>query len=966
METKKIGENIYEIPKENKMHVPGRILASEKILKAIQQDKSLEQVKNVAQLKGIQEYSLALADCHQGYGFCIGGVAAFDLDEGVITPGGIGFDINCIGKESRILTEHGYFKKIKHFEGKHPKTNLPHLIKKAKRRGNANILLFMNKKAQKINKIKTTSHVQISATDDHPIFTKNGMKEVSQIKEGEEILLYPFEGVPYKKPKRQLLISEKDIDRLERSFTSKLQIKKKLRELELLPLYSDNEKIPYLLKIMGFLFGDGSISLNKKTGDTQIGFYGKNKDLQTIQKDLNSVGFKASIYSRERSHNLNSEYGSFFFTRTEDFMKNSSNSLALLLHLLGTPIGEKSKQDYAVPEWILKSPLWYKRLFLASLFGAEMSSPKTLTNNKFNLYGLVYSLNKRDKQHGLQFINQISSLLEDFGVRNTLIKTREDHLNGMKSTRFRLLVHGTSENLIEFFKKINYEYNLKKRKLANAAIVWLKKKENVIALREKSSQRAKKMRKEGCSKNQIIETVSGQYVNQRFIERSLYEGRKTASRIAYCFISFSEFVKQACYGQEGFVWDSIESIKKEEYNDFVYDFTMDNEEHNFIANNVVVSNCGVRLLKTNLRKKEILSRQQEIVEAMYKKIPSGVGRGSTFNMTKDQLTAVLEGGAQELIKRGFGTKEDYLHTEEEGKLPADATKVSQRARKRGIGQLGTLGAGNHFLEIQYVQDIFDKHTAQAFGLELDQVVVMIHCGSRGLGHQVASDYIKKMEAEYGFESLPDRELINAPIKSPLGKEYLLAMGAAANFAFANRQLITHWTREELSYLFPQSKVDVLYDVCHNIAKIEPYIINRQEKKVCVHRKGATRSLGIGRKEIPKTYREKGQPVLIPGSMGTASYVLVGSKKAEELTFGSTVHGAGRIKSRSKAIKELKGEEIKQTLHESGIEVKSGSLKSLAEEAPQAYKDIDEVVKTVDELGISRKVARLKPLIVIKG
>ncbi|MBU0959179.1 MAG: RtcB family protein [Nanoarchaeota archaeon] len=378
-------------------------------------------------------------------------------------------------------------------------------------------------------------------------------------------------------------------------------------------------------------------------------------------------------------------------------------------------------------------------------------------------------------------------------------------------------------------------------------------------------------------------------------------------------------------------------------------------------------NCGVRLLRTNLKKKDIQKRQKEIVDALYRKIPSGVGRGSKFQMTKDELKKILEGGAPYMVSKGYGEKEDYLHMEEEGRiLGADASKVSDRAIQRGIGQLGTLGAGNHFLEVQYVEGIYDKKIAKAYGLEKDQVTIMIHCGSRGLGHQIASDYIRLMENEYGFKDLPDRELINAPIKSKLGKDYFAAMAAAANFAFSNRQLITHWIREEMKCLFPKSKTEVVYDVCHNIAKYEKHIVGGESQEVCVHRKGATRSFGKGRKEIPKTYRDVGQPVIIPGSMGTSSYVLVGTKKSEELTFGSTVHGAGRVKSRSKALHEFRGETVKEDLRKRGIEIKSGSWKSIAEEAPEVYKDIDEVVRTVDELGISKKVVRLKPLIVVKG
>ena len=374
-------------------------------------------------------------------------------------------------------------------------------------------------------------------------------------------------------------------------------------------------------------------------------------------------------------------------------------------------------------------------------------------------------------------------------------------------------------------------------------------------------------------------------------------------------------------------------------------------------------NCGVRLLRTNLKKKDILKKQKEVVEALYRKIPSGVGRGSKFNMTREELKRIMKGGAKYIVEKGYGEKQDYLHMEEEGCLQsANPEKVSDRAMKRGIGQLGTIGAGNHFLEVQFVDEVFDGKIAKAFGLKKNQVVIMIHCGSRGLGHQVASDYIKSMEDEYGIENLPDRELINAPIKSELGKNYLGAMAAAANFAFANRQMITHWIREEMKYLFPKSEVEVVYDICHNIAKFEKH----GEKEFLVMRKGATRSFGKGRIEIPVTYRKIGQPIIIPGSMGTSSYVLVGTKKAEELTFASTAHGAGRVMSRHTATKTKTGEKVKEDLEKSGILVRSGSMKGLSEEMPEAYKDVDEVVKTSDDLGIGRIVAKLRPLVVVKG
>ncbi len=378
-------------------------------------------------------------------------------------------------------------------------------------------------------------------------------------------------------------------------------------------------------------------------------------------------------------------------------------------------------------------------------------------------------------------------------------------------------------------------------------------------------------------------------------------------------------------------------------------------------------NCGVRLLRTNLAKPDIMARQKEVVEALYRKIPSGVGRGSKLKLTRRELDSVLEGGAPYIVGKGYGSREDYLHLEEEGCMRgADVGKVSQRAKERGIGQLGTLGAGNHFLEVQVISEIYDDGVAQALGLTEGQIMIMIHCGSRGFGHQVASDYIKQMEREYGIEHLPDRELIYAPIKSQLGKDYFAAMAAAMNFAFANRQVITHWTREEMRYLFPTVTVETIYDVCHNIAKFEEYVIDGQRRTVCVHRKGATRSFGAGRDEIPAAYRDVGQPVIIPGSMGTASFLLVGTRESEELTFGSCAHGAGRVMSRKAALRILRGEEVQKRLESKGIAVRAGGWKSIAEEAPEAYKDIDEVIEVMHELNISRKVAMMVPLTVVKG
>jgi len=377
-------------------------------------------------------------------------------------------------------------------------------------------------------------------------------------------------------------------------------------------------------------------------------------------------------------------------------------------------------------------------------------------------------------------------------------------------------------------------------------------------------------------------------------------------------------------------------------------------------------NCSVRLLRTNLIREDFKGREKEVLHSLFRSVPSGVGRGSKLKIDRKDLDEVLVGGAQWAVGKGYGKKEDYLHIEEEGKLEgADPSAVSQRAKSRGLSQLGSLGAGNHFLDVLFVDEVFDEKIAEVFGLNKGQVVILIHCGSRGLGHQVASDYIELMEKEFGYPDF-DRELVNAPIKSELGKKYFGAMAAAANFAFANKQMITHWIRECLSHEFPKFEAEVVYDICHNIAKFEKHIIDGVEREVLIMRKGATRSFGPGRKEIPSDYRKVGQPVLIPGSMGTPSYVLCGTKKAEEISFGSTAHGAGRSKSRSQAHRDMNFAEAKKEMESRGVFVESGTQKGLIEESPFSYKDIEEVVRISDEAGIGKKIARLVPFLVMIG
>jgi tRNA-splicing ligase RtcB len=384
-------------------------------------------------------------------------------------------------------------------------------------------------------------------------------------------------------------------------------------------------------------------------------------------------------------------------------------------------------------------------------------------------------------------------------------------------------------------------------------------------------------------------------------------------------------------------------------------------------------NCGVRLLASHLDQEEIEPFREDLMTALFQSCPSGLGGDGRVRVDKRQLDRLLVEGASWGRKRGLASREDVEHTEESGSLPgADPSKVSNRAKERGMSQVGSLGSGNHFLELDVVQEVYDPETAEVFGLREGQVVVQIHCGSRGFGHQVCDDYVKSLQSavsKYNI-ALPSRQLVCAPINSAEGKAYYGAMACAVNYAFVNRQVLAMGAREAFERVLAGKVRDFslhqLYDVAHNIAKFEEHEVDGQIKTLCVHRKGATRCFPPGHAGVPAAYRDVGQPVLVPGSMGTASYVLVGQEKAMELTFGSTCHGAGRTMSRTQARKKVWGQDLRDELEEGGIVVRASSMKGLAEEAPQAYKDVSRVVETVHGLGIAHKVVRLEPLGVIKG
>ena len=609
-----------------------------------------------------------------------------------------------------------------------------------------------------------------------------------------------------------------------------------------------------------------------------------------------------------------------------------------------------------------------------------MSTPGTLTGYGYNFYCPTVSMNKTTNciDNGRKFLEDIAETLLEFGVSSHAISERKEFVNekGLISHRLRLMISDKPENLVKLYAKIGFEYNEDRAFLASVASGYLSLKNSIIKeKREVASLVPALAESNGWSKSALCDYFRSPYITDRFIERSLYEHRKQTPRMwgGRC-PTFYEFLKTATdgLGRSGMVWERVKSITEIDYDDWVYDFTVAHEHHNFIANGFVVSNCGVRLVKTDLTEAEVKPRLKDLVYGLYNDIPAGVGSKGDIRISEKEERKLLAEGARWVVEHGYGRSEDLDYTEERGEIRgADPDAVSQRAYERGKAQSGTLGSGNHFLEVQVIDEIYDEAAAKVFGLEAGQVTIMIHSGSRGLGYQVCDEYSRDMIkclAKYNI-SVPDRQLACVPVNSPEGKAYIGAMRCAANYAWANRQCLMHLTRRVFEKIFSKREdelgMDLIYDVAHNIGKLEKYYIDGKEKLLFVHRKGATRAFPPEHPELPPKYKKIGQPVIIPGDMGRNSYLLVGTKKAEE-TFFSTCHGAGRVLSRSAAISRCRGRSIARELETKGIIVMSSTRDTLAEEAPEAYKDVNEVVNVVHNAGISKRVSRMRPLGVIKG
>ncbi|MFQ6049726.1 MAG: RtcB family protein, partial [Candidatus Paceibacterales bacterium] len=589
---KKLSDWLWEIPKSfrSDMRVPARIYVSEKMLEDVFRDRSIGQLVNIATLPGIVKYSLAMPDMHEGYASPIGGVAAIRISDGVISPG------VCLKGNTKVLHSLGYYLPIKEFEGNKPSEEVRCAGFKGKDMEEGSISRFFKIKTNPhILKVVTKTGRKVEATPDHPFYTPKGMTKLEELNARDKIALYPFQGIEYQSPSDRVLVNKREIKEKAKGLNQNPaghgieQIINRLKEKNLLPLKTNSSQFPYLLKIMGYALGDGTMYFESKRKRGQICFHGKPEDLKQVQKDIKKVGFRTTkILSRKRNHTIKTPYSLYRFSNTEYSLRVGSSSLVLLLWVLGMPIGNKTNQDWVLPSWLFELPLWQKRLFLAAFFGAELSSPKTVTNHGFNFYSPVLGINKNEKyiKSGRRFLIQIAKILEEFGIKKRRVIQRKDYINNKNkvSYRIRLTLSSKPQNLINLWGKIGYEYHREKQFLANLAVHFIKSKQKFIE--SKILSRGIKSRK-GLVKFQKSQID--------FLRNLIKKGGKNLARpFVGQFPIFKEFIKIATkrLGKSGMVWDEIERIEKVPFRGYVYDFTVNHPDHNFIANNFVVSNCG--------------------------------------------------------------------------------------------------------------------------------------------------------------------------------------------------------------------------------------------------------------------------------------------------------------------------------------------------------------------------------------
>ena len=971
----------WRVPRSGPMHVDGIVYAREDLLPDLREDRCLEQVANVATLPGIVGHSLAMPDIHWGYGFPIGGVAAFDPQTGVVSPGGVGYDINCLSRESAVSTALGYTLPIGAIVEERRRESLALLDPGQARLERAGVVAGLAKAPGKpVLSLETTAGRSIVGTSDHLFLTPEGMRPLGDLAPGDRVATLSWEGVPWEAPSGEVIVSEQLVRqaaaRLGKTNAGNALAQALSHLRDLLPLTFDHPALPVLLKVAGYVLGDGSIHVSGAARKVVVSANGKAEDLERMASDLRPW-FKASrVYRRRRACEIDTTYGKRRFHTTEQSVRLGKGALGLLLAAMGLPVGKKPAQAWELPAWLFRAPRWQQRLFLAGFFGAELSTPRPVPAQGTCFQCPVLSQNKRlgFEASGERFLRQVADLLAGFGVTALTISARNEQTNrdGSRSVRQRLVLGSTSADLIALWGRVGFEYNAWRARQAAWAVAYLRAKEQAREGRERVRRQILDLRaRHGWGARKIHAALGASAFNLRFVERTIYADGEREVRSAAGYPRFEAWVRAHTegLGESGATWETVAAMAPRPEVERVYDITVDHGAHTFLANGFVVHNCGVRFLSSDLTAEQVRPRLRELTEALYQAIPSGVGSTrDDVRLGEQDLERVLRDGAHWAREKGYASAADVEHLEENGRLPnADPARVSKRARARGHDQLGTLGSGNHFAEVGVIDEVHDEAAARALGLRLGQVTLMIHSGSRGLGHQVCTDSLEDMLRAAGKYGIPlvDRQLCCAPIDSPEAQAYLGAMAAAANFAFANRQLMAHWARQVFRERF-QSELTTVYDVCHNIAKFETHPVDGQPRRLLVHRKGATRALPPGHPLVPAAYREVGQPVIIPGDMGRYSFVLLGGERSAD-SFGSACHGAGRVLSRHEAKRRFGGGDVAGTLErERGVIVRGASRATVVEEVPEAYKDVAQVVDVVDSAGLARKVVRVRPLGVVKG
>jgi tRNA-splicing ligase RtcB len=613
----------WRIPKSYKqgMRVDGLIFTNERLLEQLKADQAPDQVANVAFLPGIQHASLAMPDIHWGYGFCIGGVCATDPAEGgVISPGGVGYDINCFTYDVPITHHHGYTRPIGELADDWRTAELAcHDLAEGRRTHTKACRWFGQKPRRPVLRLVTEAGDEVRATSDHPFWTPDGMVALERLSPGDRVAMAPFEGVPYEAPSDETIVSEEDfvarwMELGKRTGGSALrQTLNFLKKRGLLPLRYSSPTLPYLCKLLGFVLGDGSIHFVEQSRKGVVCFYGPGADLETIRADVQALGITPSrLYRRDRHHTIQTPYALVEFDREEEWFKVGGSGFTVLLACLGAPVGNKARQDYEAPQWLDAAPLWHKRLFLAALFGAELTTPATITGHGTVFSAPTLCMSKRVSRvaSGRRFLGQLSTWLEAFGVATQAIADREEQMNkdGERSVRLRLILSPDSESLRNLWGRVGYEYNRKRSGLAALAVQYLKHKERHLTGRTSAAKEILAMAAAGVKRQGIIERV-GANVNQRFVERVLYTEREEFTpRVAVGFPTFAQFCAEAETGEghSGMVWERVAAVEPvEDYDGLVYDFTVNHPDHNFIANGFVVSNCGVRLVRSNLFYREV-------------------------------------------------------------------------------------------------------------------------------------------------------------------------------------------------------------------------------------------------------------------------------------------------------------------------------------------------------------------------